>query len=161
MKYHLRRRDKEVSNPEILTKILRSAKYVTLALCANNQPYLVSLSHGYDEEHNCIYFHCAKEGKKLDYLKSNDVVWGQALLDQGYLEGECTHQYASVHFSGKVTFIEETNEKLAGVKCMMRHLDSNPDALFAKFDSKRLENTVIGRVDLDEMTGKKSEKAAL
>ena len=161
MKYHLRRRDKEVSNPAMLTKILRSAKYVTLALCADNQPYLVSLSYGYDKEHKCIYFHCAKEGKKLDYLKSNNVVWGQALLDRGYSEGECKHQYASVHFSGEVIFIEDANEKLAGVKCMIRHLDSKPDALIAEFESKRLENTMICRVDIKEVTGKKSDKATL
>ena len=103
MTFHMRRKDKEITNVEVMKKILKSAKYVTLALCMDNQPYLVSLSYGYDENRNCIYFHSATEGKKLIYLKSNNIVWGQALLDYGYAEGECNHLYASVHFSGKVT----------------------------------------------------------
>ena len=74
MTYHVRRKDKEITDIAVLKKILKSAKYVTIAFSMDNQPYLVSLSHGYDENRNCIYFHCAKEGKKLDYLKSNSTM---------------------------------------------------------------------------------------
>ena len=132
MTYHLRRKDLEITDERVLKKILRSTKYVTLALSIDNQPYLVSLSHGYDENRNCIYFHCATEGKKLDYLETNNVVWGQALLDYGYSEGECDYRYASVHFSGKVTFIDKLDEKRLAMKCMIRHLDRNPKALISR-----------------------------
>jgi nitroimidazol reductase NimA-like FMN-containing flavoprotein (pyridoxamine 5'-phosphate oxidase superfamily) len=69
--FHVRRRDREVTDPEELRRVLRSTKYVTVALCMDDTPYLVSLSHGFDEEHNCLYFHCAPEGKKLVYAKVN------------------------------------------------------------------------------------------
>jgi len=101
MTFHVRRKDKEITDPKTLRKILKTAQYVTIAMSMDNQPYLVSLSYGYDETHNCVYFHCAKEGKKLDILKANNIVWGQALLDYGYEQGECDHMYASVHFAGK------------------------------------------------------------
>jgi nitroimidazol reductase NimA-like FMN-containing flavoprotein (pyridoxamine 5'-phosphate oxidase superfamily) len=42
----------------------------------DERPYLVSLNHGYDEGNRCIYFHCAKDGKKLEYVEANDSVWG-------------------------------------------------------------------------------------
>ncbi len=159
MTYHLRRKDLEITDERVLKKILKSTKYVTLALSIDNQPYLVSLSHGYDENRNCIYFHCATEGKKLDYLKTNNVVWGQALLDYGYSEGECDHRYASVHFSGKVTFIDKLDEKRLAMKCMIRHLDRNPEALILRLlDSEELKSTIVGRVDIEYMSGKKSEK---
>jgi len=159
MTYHLRRKDLEITDERVLKKILRSTKYVTFALSIDNQPYLVSLSHGYDENRNCIYFHCAAEGKKLDYLKTNNVVWGQALLDHGYSEGECDHRYASVHFSGKVTFIDKLDEKRLAIKCMISHLDRNPEALMSRLlDSEELKSTIVGRVDIDYMSGKKSEK---
>jgi nitroimidazol reductase NimA-like FMN-containing flavoprotein (pyridoxamine 5'-phosphate oxidase superfamily) len=87
MKYRLRRKDKEISDQTELRNILKITKYVTIALCMDNRPYLVSLSHGYDETRNCIYFHCAKAGKKIDYIKSNNTVWGQAIEDHGYAEG--------------------------------------------------------------------------
>jgi nitroimidazol reductase NimA-like FMN-containing flavoprotein (pyridoxamine 5'-phosphate oxidase superfamily) len=63
-----------------------------------DEPYLVSLSHGYDEAKNCLYFHCAPEGKKLIYQKANNKVWGQAVLDFGVTD-ECDYAYTSVHFS--------------------------------------------------------------
>ena len=74
MKYHLRRKDREITDQTELKRILRSTKYVTIAMAMNNQPYLVSLSHGYDETRNFLYFHCAKVGIKNDYIKSNNNV---------------------------------------------------------------------------------------
>ena len=158
MRYHVRREDKEITDLTILKKILKSAKFVTIAICRHNEPYLVSLSYGYDEENNRIYFHCAPEGKKLDYLRENNKVWGQVLLDFGYSRGNyCDHLYASVHFSGKVTFVNDSNEKRRAIECMIRHLDSNPEALISKLSSQDLDKILIGRVDIEYMTGKKSK----
>ena len=56
MRYHLRRQDKEIKDPEILKRILKETNYVTLALVKEGKPYLVSLSHGYDEAENCTPF---------------------------------------------------------------------------------------------------------
>jgi nitroimidazol reductase NimA-like FMN-containing flavoprotein (pyridoxamine 5'-phosphate oxidase superfamily) len=157
MKYHLRRKDKEISDPTELKKILKSTKYVTIALSMDNQPYLVSLSHGYDETQNCLYFHCAKTGKKIDYIKSNNSAWGQALIDQDYAEGECDHLFASVHFKGKITFVEDPREKRAAIECIIRQLDKNPETMISKLKPERLNAVHIGRIDIKEMTGKKHE----
>lgn len=161
MTFHMRRKDKEITEIEVLKKILKSAKYMTVAMSKENQPYLVSLSYGYDEAHNCLYFHCATEGKKLDYLKANDTIWGQALLDYGYMQGECDHRYASVHFKGKVVFLTEPNEKIHAVQIMMRHLDKNPEQLIAKLNVEKLKNTLIGRIYIEIMTGKKSKELTI
>ena len=159
MAYPLKRKDLEITDVNILKKILKSTKYVTIALSRDNKPYLVSLSHGYNEKRNCIYFHCAGKGKKLDYLKSNNVVWGQALLDHGYFEGECDHLFASVHFFGKVTFIEELDEKHLAMECMVRQLDKNPETLLPEcLDSKKLRKLTMGRIDIYYITGKKSKE---
>ncbi len=161
MSYHLRRKDKEITDAVILKKILKTTKYVTIALSKDNMPYLVSLSHGYDEERNCIYFHCATMGKKLDYLKSNNTVWGQAILDYGYADGKCDHLYASVHFQGKVTFLEKYEEKLSAIECIIRQLDRNPERLLEGIDAERLKATTVGRIDLDYISGKKSKEVSL
>ena len=161
MSFHLRRKDKEVTDERLMKKILKTTKYVTIALWMNNEPYLVSLSHGYDEKKNCVYFHCAKEGKKLQYLSSNDTVWGQALLDYGYSEGECTYLYASVHFSGKVTMLENLEEKREALACMIRQIDKNPEILITDLRPERLRNTVVGRIDVAYMSGKKSKEVTI
>jgi nitroimidazol reductase NimA-like FMN-containing flavoprotein (pyridoxamine 5'-phosphate oxidase superfamily) len=161
MSFHLRRRDKEITDGRLLKKILKTAKYVTIAFSMNDEPYLVSLSHGYDEKQNCLYFHCAREGKKLQYLRSNNTVWGQALLDHGYSEGECTHLYASVHFSGRVTLLENLDEKRQALACMIRQINKNPEALTADLRPERLQSTIVGRIDLTYMSGKKSKEVVI
>ncbi|MHA1667187.1 MAG: pyridoxamine 5'-phosphate oxidase family protein [Candidatus Heimdallarchaeaceae archaeon] len=85
----IRRKEKAIDDIERLKEIIQTAKYITLAMCKDNEPYLVSLSHGYNSEQHCLYFHCASEGKKISILKENTTVWGQALLDYGYVQGEC------------------------------------------------------------------------
>jgi nitroimidazol reductase NimA-like FMN-containing flavoprotein (pyridoxamine 5'-phosphate oxidase superfamily) len=161
MSFHLRRKDKEIADERLLKKILKTAKYVTIALSMNGEPYLVSISHGYDENKNCLFFHCAREGKKLQYLRSNNTVWGQALLDYGYSEGECTYLYASVHFSGKVTMLENLEEKREALACMIRQIDKNPETLITDLRPERLRNTVVGRIDVAYMSGKKSKEVTI
>jgi len=161
MTYHMRRKDKEITEETVLRKILKSAEYVTIAMSMDNQPYLVSLSHGYDEDRNCIYFHCANEGKKLDFLKANNTVWGQALLDHGYMKGECDHKFASVHFRGKVFFVTEQDEKLHALQVMICQLNKCTDAPMAKINREKLKNTLVGRIDIDFMTGKKSKELTI
>ena len=158
MSFHMRRKDREITDPKALKKILKSTKYVTIALCRDNEPYLVSLSHGYDEDRNCIYFHCATEGKKIVFMNANNKVWGQAVLDYGYVDGECRHLYASVHFSGKITLIDGSDEKSHAIECMIRQLDPNPADLLKKFNRQELKTTAIGRIDIKHMTGKKPQE---
>jgi nitroimidazol reductase NimA-like FMN-containing flavoprotein (pyridoxamine 5'-phosphate oxidase superfamily) len=136
--------------------VLKSTKYVTVALCMDNEPYLVSLSHGYDETRNCLYFHCADEGKKLVYCKANNKVWGQAMLDYGVTD-ECDYAYTSVHFRGKVSIIEDLSEKQYAIEVMVRQLSGNPEEKLAKIKPEKLAKTMMGRIDVDYLSGKKHQ----
>jgi len=154
MSFHVRRKDREITDPNELRQVLKTTKYVTVALCMNNEPYLVSLSHGYDQAKNCLYFHCAPEGKKLVYLKANNRVWGQAVLDFGVTD-ECDYVYTSVHFCGKMSLISDLCEKQHAIEVLVRQLSLNPEMKLAKIKPEKLEKTTIGRIDIDYMSGKK------
>jgi nitroimidazol reductase NimA-like FMN-containing flavoprotein (pyridoxamine 5'-phosphate oxidase superfamily) len=157
MSFHVRRKDREITDSAELKKVLKSTKYVTIALCMDNEPYLVSLSHGYDESRNCLYFHCAPEGKKLVFWKANNSVWGQAMLDYGVTD-ECDYAYTSVHFKGKVSLIEDLSEKRHAIEVMVRQLSEKPEAKLAKIKLEKLAKTTMGRIDISCMTGKKHQK---
>ena len=156
MSFHVRRKDREITNPVELRQVLKTTKYVTIALCMKDEPYLVSLSHGYDEAKNCLYFHCASEGKKLVYQKANSKVWGQAVLDFGVTE-ECDYAYISVHFSGKMHLLTDLAEKQRGMEVLVRQVSLSPEAKLAKIKPERLEKTTIGRIDIEYMSGKKHQ----
>jgi uncharacterized protein len=161
-KYHpLRRKEQEIGDPGELKAILAGTPYVTVAMCRDDEPYLVTISHGYDEENNAIYFHCAFAGKKIDFLKANNRVWGQAFVDRGYVQGKCDHLFASVQFGGRVTFVTDNAEKRRALAVMIRQLEREPEpVIVAKVTAARVEQTNIGRIDIEFMSGKRTEKAA-
>lgn len=158
--YHgLRRKEKEISDPAEMKALLKQTRYVTMAMCRNDEPYLVTLSHGYDEERNVIYFHCAREGKKMDILKANNRVWGQVLVDRGYAQGRCDHLFASVQFSGRVRFIEDAGEKRRALGVIIRQLEPEPEKVAAEqVTDAALAKVRIGCIDIEYLSGKKSPK---
>lgn len=158
----IRRKEKAITDEKIMKKILSKVAYITLALCKDNQPYLVSLSHGYDPNKNCIYFHCASEGKKIDYLKENNVVWGQAIIDKGYIQGSCDHLYATTQFKGKVTFITDFEEKKEALTNMVHKLDNKPDeVIYKQLTQQSITKISVGRIDIEYMSGKEAKEAVI
>ena len=160
MKYHVRRKDREITDTKKLQETLNEARYVTLALCMENKPYLVSLSHCYDIDANSLYFHCAKQGKKIDYMKNNPKVWGQALIDQGYVDGKCNHLYTTVMFSGTVELVEDLDEKRRIFNLMFVNQErvknqgeTDPHLIRIGKDSELLD-VAVGKILLNEISGK-------
>lgn len=155
----LRRREKEIKDQAEMQAILKGTQYVILAMCSDNEPYLATLSHGYDEGRNAVYFHCAREGKKIGILKANDRVWGQAIVDRGYSQGRCDHLFESVQFSGRVRFVEDEAEKRHALGVMIRQLEREPDRVAAEqVTEQSLARVCIGRIDIEYMSGKRSVK---
>lgn len=62
----MRRKDREVKNPEQIRKVLEACKVCRLGLLDGMIPYIVpmNMAYDFDGEKLVLYFHCAKEGKK-------------------------------------------------------------------------------------------------
>ncbi|MHA2141433.1 MAG: pyridoxamine 5'-phosphate oxidase family protein [Candidatus Thorarchaeota archaeon] len=158
----IRRKEKAITESAEMITILKQAKYITVAMCLGDEPYLATLSHGFDEERNCIFFHCAQEGKKMDILKNNNQVWGQALKDDGYAQGKCDHLYATTQFKGRVTFIDDDVEKRHALRVMIDQLEDEPDEVFAEHvTDKSVKRVGIGRIDIEAMSGKRASEVII
>jgi nitroimidazol reductase NimA-like FMN-containing flavoprotein (pyridoxamine 5'-phosphate oxidase superfamily) len=157
MSFHVRRKDREITQSIKMHQVLKATKYVTIALCMEGEPYLIALSHGYDQTRNCLYFHCAPQGKKLIYAKANPKVWGQAVLDFGVTQ-ECDYAYSSVHFSGNLSLITDLNEKKHAMEILIRQVSIDPEAKLSKIKPEKLESTTMGRIDIDYMSGKSTRR---
>jgi hypothetical protein len=157
--YHMRRADKEIKDKAKLARILKETKFVTLALANGNEPYIVTLSHYYDEKAGCLYFHSAPEGKKLDYMRTNPIVWGQALIDYGYYEGKCTHKFVTAVFRGHIEWVESLDEKKHAMRGMIERLEPDPaphvKRLLGVENDDALAKTVMGKIVVEELVGKK------
>ena len=158
----IRRKEKAITSDAEMKAIIQKARYVTIAMCDGDEPYLVTLSHGFDAEHNCLYFHSANKGKKIDILKKNPVVWGQALDDRGYVKDKCDHLYATTQFRGKVSFVDDEKEKRHALEVMIDSLEDNPALVKnEQIADKSVRRVTIGRIDIDYISGKKSSEVVI
>jgi len=68
----MRKKEKEITDKTEIESIILRSSVCRLALSEDNQPYIIPLCFGYEE--NTLYFHSALEGKKLGILRSNNKV---------------------------------------------------------------------------------------
>lgn len=155
----MKRIEKAITDIDVIGELLKSGKYATISLSKENEPYLVTLSYGYDESKNALYFHCAKEGQKIDFIKSNSNACGTIIEDNGYEEG-CGQIFRSLIFRGKFTIIDDIQEKKHGFDILLSHLETNPNVSKEKFfkNDEAYEKPSILRLDITEIIGKE-EKA--
>jgi uncharacterized protein len=153
----MRRKDREIQEVSILESIISKADVCRIALADNNMPYIVTLNFGYiGGDHPCFYFHCAKVGKKLEMLKKNNFVCFELDTDHELYDGEngCDWgmKFSSIVGYGKIIQIEDRESRIRGLDCIMSHYS---DREKFSYDQKVLENTMILRLDIDQMTGKR------
>ena len=158
--YHMHKKEREITDPQEFIDILKKGKFIVIAMCRENEPYVVTLSYGYDEFKNCLYFHAALKGLKLDFLKSNPLVCATVIEDGGYFVDDCKQLYRSVVFWGNMTAVEQLAEKKYGMEVLLKHLEPNPQIMREKsLKTERAYNTVtILRLDITRIYGKKRVK---
>jgi hypothetical protein len=155
--YHSRHPDKAITDPAELTAVVAGQKFLTLALCAENRPYLVTISHAFDAERNCFYFHCSPVGRKIDLIRANPQVYGQVLEDRGYVAGECDHAYRTVQFDGTAAVVTDPDEKLAALRRLIEFLETDPGPVKERnLKTARLDSVAIVRVTVTGWSGKKN-----
>ena len=89
-------------------------------------------------------------------------MWGQALLDKGYVQGSCDHLYETTQFMGRVTFVENSGEKKHALEVMINALEDDPQTVLdTQLTEKSIKGVQIGRIDIEYMSGKKSDKVII
>ena len=156
-KYHMNRKDREITVPKEIFEILQEGKYAVISMCRDNEPYIVTLNYGYDNDKNALYFHNAPQGLKIDFIKYNPNVCATVIEDRGYIMNECADAYRSVVFWGKMSIVEDIVEKKHAMEILLNHLEDNPGIIkerSLKNDEVYSELGIL-RLDIMEITGKK------
>lgn len=150
----MRRREKEIRDKNEMEAIIRSSSVCRLALSRDNVPYIVPLCFGYQE--NALYFHAARDGEKLRILEKNRNVCFEFDIDQEIVKDKnaCKWgmKYRSVIGFGTASVIQERESRRQALDIIMGQYS---DESFA-FQEEVLEKTVVIKVDIARMTGKKS-----
>ena len=151
----MRRKDKEIEDPEQIAAIMAAAKVCRLAMVDNNNmPYLVPLSFGV--EGDCLYFHSAPEGRKIDILRDNPHVCFE--MDQGSTIVEAaaackwSARYRSVIGFGKAEFLREPEEKKEAFQIIMGHYSKRT----FHFSDEMVKEVALIKVTISKISAKQS-----
>lgn len=155
----MRRRDKEIRSRDQIDAIIRDCQVCRLALAAENQPYIVPVSFGYDGA--SLFFHTATSGKKIEFLEANDRIcfeFDRNVRLQADPKAACkwTFFYESVIGYGTVSELKDPAEKTRGLDQIMLHYSGKQ----WEFDSKLMTRTRVWQVAIDTLTGKRAEEKA-
>lgn len=156
-KYHLQNRpQRELKSQEDILNILKNGKYTVISMCRDNEPYIVSLSYGYDPDKNAMYFHAAKQGLKLDFINANKNVCATVIEDGGYVMDECEHEFRSVVFWGEMQVVDDLDEKKYGMNILLQHLEEKQSVVKAKLlkSNDYYSKMNILRLDIKQIYGK-------
>jgi nitroimidazol reductase NimA-like FMN-containing flavoprotein (pyridoxamine 5'-phosphate oxidase superfamily) len=153
----MRRGDREILNCREVEIIIQKADVCRIAIANDNFPYIVTMNFGYTTDPQpCIYFHCAKEGKKLDMIARNNHVCFEMDTDHNIYSGKkgCDWgmKFSCVLGYGNIFIVTLKSEKISGLNCIMNHYSGKGEH---QYDEKVFENTTVLRLDILEMTGKK------
>jgi len=154
----VRHADREIKEKEELEMVIRRAEVCRLAMVDHGDPYVVPMNFGYSE--GKLYFHCAREGRKLDVLRSNPRVCfemeGEAQLVRGEEACQWTSRFESVIGWGTATVIMDEEGVKDGLRILMEHY--SPGRF--DFEPRSLSLTAVIRVDVERMTGKRSKRSS-
>mgnify|MGYP000881350120 FL=1 len=151
----MRRKEKEITDNNILEEILKHGEICRLALVDHGIPYIVPVNYGY--ESGALFFHSAREGRKIDILKSNNQVCFEIETDVEIIRNSTAcnwgMKYKSIIGYGKVEWIESNEEKIEGLNILMRQYSPENDFTY---HSGALDNVLVFKIIIDKLSGKQS-----
>jgi uncharacterized protein len=150
----MRRKEKEIKENGGIEEIIKRALVCRLAMSVEDRPYVVPLCFGYKE--GSLYFHCAREGMKLEMLRKNNRVCFEWDVDHALVTAEngCdwTMKGQSVVGFGRAYIVDDPDEKRAGLDVIMEHYGAERPF---SYKEKGFHKALIIRVEIESMNGKK------
>ena len=151
----MRRIDREMDR-DFALMVVDKCEYATLAMIdTDGRPYCLPISIARDED--IIYFHSAKEGRKIDALRNDPNVCMSCVGDTLRAKDKFTTEFESAILRGKASEVTEDEEKIHALRLICeRHTPTN----MHKFDTaieKSLFRTGVWKIEIADITGKRKK----
>jgi nitroimidazol reductase NimA-like FMN-containing flavoprotein (pyridoxamine 5'-phosphate oxidase superfamily) len=132
--------------------ILQKGEYGILSMCTpTNEGYGIPLNYAYDG--NNLYFHCAKEGSKLDYLRNNPKVSFCVVGETKVMPSQFGTLYESVIVSGNALEMEG-DEKQEALKQLIEKYSGNFIKEGKEYIEKLIEKVTVIKLTVESLNGK-------
>lgn len=147
----MRRKDRQLTDTEALS-ILEKGEYGILStLSSDNQPYGVPLNYCLINE--CIYVHCAVDGRKINNLSCNPQVSFCVVGKTEVLSAKFATNYESCIVQG-VAAESSGAEKQLALEGLIHKYSQNfvPEGL--KYIEKFRDKTKVFKISIESISGK-------
>ncbi len=152
MNRSMRRKDRQMNQEAAIDLLLRGEYGVLSSVDVEGQPYGVPVNYVFDGNDG-IYFHCSREGHKLDNLRTNPRVSFTIVGNHQIMDWKFTTAYESVIVFGIVQEVEE-DEKYLGLKMLAQKFSPIYMEEFEKDIEKAMIPTLVFRIKILQITGK-------
>jgi hypothetical protein len=150
----MRRSERGIKDRKVIDAIIRQCPVCRLGLSEGEEPYIVPLCFGYDGE--ALYFHSAREGRKLDVIRKNNRVCVEFDIPDGMREADegCRWgiKYRSVIGFGTAEIVDDQEDKKKALGIIMSQYSGKeytfPEDIVAK--------TAVIKVAIARITGKRA-----
>lgn len=153
----MRRNDKEITDNQLIEKIIKESYLCHLAFNDELFPYILPFNYGYDGKH--IFIHSATEGKKLDLIKKSNKIGfsivGNAEILKFDKACKWTTKYQSLVGNGTAEILDSYEDKIYGLEIIMKQHGRIEENIF---DENSLKKMIIIRISIDYISGKQSGK---
>ena len=147
----LRREDKKM-DADRAGRVLASQGYGVLSTCGKaGDPYGIPLHYVY--ENDSIYFHCAGEGQKWEYMMNDNRVSFCVTGDYHIEPDRLTTVYESVIVRGKAAEVSGEEKKNA-LRAMLRKYAPDNLAAGEIHIADKIQNVKVMKIIVEHMTGK-------
>ena len=107
----MRRFKQQITEEECIEVLKNEPRGVLSVLGDDGYPYGIPLDHWYSVADGKLYFHCAREGHKLDAIEKYDKA-SYCVMDKGFLkEGEWALNIRSVIVFGRIHIVTDEEKK--------------------------------------------------
>ena len=150
------RKDREIRNREEILDVLKRCDTVTVSMRDGDGAYAVPVSFGISCENGeaTLWFHGAKQGRKVDALNANPNVCVEGHIFHGVTPTQhgITTRYESVIGFGRAECVQN-EEALFGLARIVEHYGISDYPLNR---CKGLPMTAVYKIRLESLTGKRN-----
>ncbi|PKO04330.1 MAG: hypothetical protein CVU41_17410 [Chloroflexi bacterium HGW-Chloroflexi-3] len=152
MNRSMRRKDRQMSQESAIELLVRGEYGVLSSVDEDGQPYGVPVNYVFDGN-DSIYFHCAREGHKLDNLRTNPRVSFTIVGNPQIMDWKFSTAYESVILFGTAEEVEG-DEKYQRLKMLAQKFSPNYMEEFEKDIEKAMIPTVVIKINILQISGK-------
>lgn len=153
----MRRKDREITDPAIIRQYIRQCEICRIGFNDHGEVYIVPLNFGVSETDGkyTFYFHGAKEGRKIDLIRNSPAVGFEMDCHYALVTGEkghdCTARFRSIIGNGKMSVVEDENERIAGLQSIMHHATGRAEW---EFDPRTLDAVCVFKLTVEKLSCK-------